>query len=125
MVVVVVGCVGVGITGWPGVSRTSISVRLICVRSQTTDGHARGSTGDYSRPWKNKRNPSKCPSVSSESLPLPLTASRVFLQGGAFTQKHVTRERTFDFNLVNLYFNEFIYIYFENNETLMWCSSSI
>lgn len=36
---------GVGITSRPGVSRTSITVRLISVRSQTTDGHARGQQG--------------------------------------------------------------------------------
>lgn len=34
-----------GITSRPGVSRTSITVRLISVRSQTTDGHARGQQG--------------------------------------------------------------------------------
>lgn len=49
----------------------------------------------------------------------------VFLQGAAFTQKHVTRERTFDFNLLNLYFNEFIYIYFQSSETLVWCRCSV
>lgn len=81
------GGVGGGITGWPGVSRTSISVGLICVRSQTTDGHARGSTGDYFRPWKNKRNPSKCPLVSSESPPpLSLTASLVFTRRRVYTE---------------------------------------
>lgn len=39
------GWVGGGITSRPGVSRTSITVRLISVRSQTTDGHARGQQG--------------------------------------------------------------------------------